>query len=100
MIVNDPDLLPLNPSDDSGKPKPPAPEEFNARVAESYDSIELLLAAREEAEQAEAKAKEAGETPLPFAKEAKQPEQNHGVSEAAKLQTTFNSGGLACDEDS
>ena len=47
------------------------PEEypdFAARVAESFDSVDLLIAARAEAEEAEARAKAAGETPLPFAK--------------------------------
>jgi twitching motility protein PilT len=100
MIVNDPDLLPLGPKDDSGKPKPPQPEDFNSRVAESYDSIESLLAAREEAEEAEAKAKAAGETLLPFVKEAKRQDDAAPTSDAAKKQLSFNTGGLASDEDS
>ena len=67
MIVNDPDLLPLNAVDTTPKAQPES--DFSARVSESYDSIEALLAAREEAEEAEAKAKLAGETLLPFSKD-------------------------------
>ena len=84
MINNNEDLLPLGSADiqnllsqssiyQSG-PVPSAhdtPEDFgdfSARVAETFDSVDLLLAARAEAEEAEARAKAAGETPLPFAK--------------------------------
>ena len=74
MIVNNEDLLPLG-----GASKPPfvpktADEDFGdftARVAETFDSVDLLLAARAEAEEAEEKAKAVGETKLPFLKEDK-----------------------------
>lgn len=95
MIVNDPDLLPINPDDSKKKAQPEG--DFAARVSESYDSIEALLAAREEAEQAEAKAKAAGETLLPFAKESKA--EKAGSKVGAKTQT-FTVGGSASDEDS
>ncbi len=79
MIQNSEDLLPLGSvgvqkSIYSDGPVPSAhdtPEDFgdfSARVAETFDSVDLLLAARAEAEEAEARAKAAGETPLPFAK--------------------------------
>ena len=78
MINNSEDLLPLG-SVSAGSiygntPVPSAhdtPEDFgdfSARVAETLDSVDLLLAARAEAEEAEARAKAAGETLLPFAK--------------------------------
>ena len=94
MIVNSEDLLPLNTGSavegktkgKSGGASAPAytpPEDdfgdFTARVAETFDSVDLLLAARAEAEEAEEKAKALGETPLPFVKEDKKREQ-----EAAK----------------
>ncbi len=77
MIINNEDLLPLN---DSSPSKPlfgikSADNDFGdftARVAETFDSVDLLLAARAEAEEAEEKAKAAGETKLPFLKEDRQ----------------------------
>jgi twitching motility protein PilT len=73
MILNNEDLLPLTAP--PARPAPPPADEdyggFSARVAESFDSVDLLLAARAEAEEAEARAKAAGETPLPFARESK-----------------------------
>ncbi len=78
MINNTEDLLPLGSGGMSSLygsgPVPSAhdtPEEFgdfSARVAETFDSVDLLIAARAEAEEAESRAKAAGETPLPFAK--------------------------------
>lgn len=79
MIQNTEDLLPLGSvgvqkSIYSGTPVPSphdTPEDygdFSARVAETFDSVDLLIAARAEAEEAEARAKAAGETALPFAK--------------------------------
>jgi len=96
MIVNDPDLLPLTPDDAKTKPQPES--DFSARVSESYDSIEALLAAREEAEEAEAKAKLGGETLLPFAKEPPKPQQSTPQS-GPKMQN-FTVGGDADDMDS
>jgi len=106
MIVNDPDLLPLNPPGDDGKQKAQQDGDFAARVSESYDSIELLLAAREEAVEAETKAKAAGETLLPFVKEDQRQAQNGfssgggGLTDAARKQTTFTAVGSADDADS
>ena len=82
MIQNTEDLLPLGSIglqnaakslyDDGPVPSPhDTPEDFgdfSARVAETFDSVDLLIAARAEAEEAEARAKAAGETSLPFAK--------------------------------
>ena len=79
MIQNNEDLLPLGSvgvqtSIYSDAPVPSAHDtpddfgDFSARVAETFDSVDLLIAARAEAEEAEARAKAAGETPLPFAK--------------------------------
>ena len=79
MIQNTEDLLPLGGvglqnSIYSDAPVPSAYDtpddfgDFSARVAETFDSVDLLIAARAEAEEAEARAKAAGETPLPFAK--------------------------------
>ena len=82
-MINNEDLLPLGSGGLSSLyqsgPVPSAhdtPEDFkaeelgdfSARVAETFDSVDLLIAARAEAEEAEARAKAAGETPLPFAK--------------------------------
>ena len=77
MIANNQDdLLPLgalaeNPSAGPGAPGRGTDDSFAARVADTFDSVELLLAARAEAEQAEAAAKAQGETKLPFAREGK-----------------------------
>ncbi len=78
MIQNSEDLLPLGSvgtqSIYATGPVPSAHDtpddfgDFSARVAETFDSVDLLIAARAEAEEAEARAKAAGETPLPFAK--------------------------------
>jgi twitching motility protein PilT len=84
--------------------------DFAARVAETFDSVDLLIAARAEAEEAEARAKAAGETPLPFAKKGY--DQNSAKSRSApdisagtggKLNSLFqsiSSGGTGLDQDS
>ena len=82
MIQNNEDLLPLGSvgteSIYRSGPVPSAHDtpddfgDFSARIAETLDSVDLLLAARAEAEEAEAQAKAAGETPLPFAKKGYQ----------------------------
>lgn len=119
MIVNSEDLLPLNTGNGTqGKSAPPAytpaytpPEDdfgdFTARVAETFDSVDLLLAARAEAEEAEAKAKALGETPLPFVKEDKKREQQAmkaGGGMSGKPQgvilKSFTVGGAADDDES
>ena len=83
MIVNDGDLLPLGarPATAAKAPPGPEPDMFSTRVAETYDSIELLLAARAEAEEAETQAKQVPETVLPYVKEDKKKakhEEPHG----------------------
>ena len=114
MIVNNEDLLPLD-GGGSGKSVPATytpPEEdfgFAARVAETFDSVDLLLAARAEAEEAETKAKAQGETPLPFVKDDKKREQQaakaggapgtDGRPEGLRMKT-FTLGGAASDDES
>ena len=110
MIMNNEDLLPLT-AHKNGRPgtaKVAAPPEdemdsFSARVADTFDSVDLLLAARAEAEEAESKAKAIGETVLPFVKEdrkaaarSSQPE----VSPAGILRNKFTLGGTADDDES
>ena len=97
MIVNNTDdLLPLG-----AKPAaPPAPEDnpFAVRVADTFDSVELLLAARIEAEAAEARAAAQPETKLPFARETQAgPTPQAG---AALSGNGFAAAAPACDEDS
>ena len=114
MIVNNEDLLPLTrqrrkaaadavaytpPEDDFG--------DFTARVAETFDSVDLLLAARAEAEEAEAKAKALGETPLPFVKEDKKRRaagrpgrRRQSGKPAGLLMTSFTLAGAAADDES
>ncbi len=118
MIVNNEDLLPLN-SGSSGNGKssggsapgaytPPEEDfgDFAARVAETFDSVDLLLSARAEAEAAEAKAKAAGETPLPFIQEDKKREQQAAKAEAAGVKPggltlkSFTLAGAASDDES
>ena len=83
--------------------------DFTARVAETFDSVDLLLAARAEAEEAEAKAKALGETPLPFVKEDKKREQQAAKAGGAPgagerpgglRMKTFTLGGAAADDES
>lgn len=118
MIVNNEDLLPLNGSGNghSGNAGSQAnnsvaaytpPEEdfgdFAARVAETFDSVDLLLAARAEAEEAESKAKAAGETPLPFVQEDKKAAKADAAipgKPAGLLMKTFTIGGSADDDES
>ncbi|MDQ2799118.1 MAG: Flp pilus assembly complex ATPase component TadA, partial [Armatimonadota bacterium] len=77
MIFNDSDLLPLIAEAEKARPKPAeakpaeASDGFAAQIADTFDSVELLLAARAEAEEAENKAKSGGETALPFLREDK-----------------------------
>ena len=117
MIVNNEDLLPLDTGalgKSSGKSTPSAytpPEDdfgdYTARVAETFDSVDLLLAARAEAEEAEAKAKALGETPLPFVKEDKKREQQaakaganmSGRPDGLRMKT-FTVAGAASDDES
>lgn len=100
MINNSEDLLPLggiglqNSLYQSG-PVPSADQtpddfgDFAARVAETFDSVDLLIAARAEAEEAEARAKAKGETPLPFAK--------NGYKAPAPAPTSTGTGGKLDD---
>jgi len=110
MIMNNEDLLPLTAHKNgrSGPVKITAPPEdeidsFSARVADTFDSVDLLLAARAEAEEAESKAKAIGETILPFVKEdrkaaarSSQPE----VTPEGILRNRFTLGGTADDDES
>ena len=111
MIMNNEDLLPLsshtNGRNVTAKVAPPPDDDdrsdFTARVAETFDSVDLLLAARAEAEDAETRAKEAGETALPYVKGdrkaaagAAQPDQTpEGIA-----RNKFTLGGIADDDES
>lgn len=102
MIVNDGDLLPLG----SASPKAASEagleesEFFTSQVAETFDSIELLLAARAEAEEAEAKAKAQPETVLPFVKEDKKKKAEKAEEPSTKPAQAFTVAGTADDADS
>lgn len=104
MIVNNQDdLLPLGalaekPSAGPGASGRSADDMFAARVADTFDSVELLLAARAEAEQAEAAAKAQGETKLPFAREERP--KSGVVGHVAAGGGGFTPAGAARDEDS
>jgi twitching motility protein PilT len=125
MIVNNEDLLPLSgsrgpmsgsrgPSSPAQGPSPAsqsADEDFGsvaAQVAETFDSVDLLLAARAEAEEAETKAKAAGETPLPFVEEDKKAAKlaavglKPGVAKRPEglILKSFTIGGSASDDES
>ncbi len=100
MFANDDDLLPL------GAIKPAASgrtgEEdnvFASQLADTFDSVDLLLAARAEAEAAEAAAKARGETPLPFAKKAP-PAASPGSIASGFTSHSFGAGASAHDSDS
>ena len=115
MINNNEDLLPLGSvgvqsSIYQSGPVPSATDtpddfgDFAARVAETFDSVDMLIAARAEADAAEARAKAAGETPLPFAKTGgKSPDFKASVGPSGKrepLPRSFSVGGAAQEEDS
>jgi twitching motility protein PilT len=118
MIVNNEDLLPLSGNrGPSSRPQGPSPasqaaEEdfgsFAAQVAETFDSVDLLLAARAEAEEAETKAKAAGETPLPFVEEDKKAAKlaaaalKPGATKRPEglILKSFTIGGSASDDES
>ena len=116
MIQNNEDLLPLGSvglqqSIYSDAPVPSAHDtpddfgDFSARVAETFDSVDLLIAARAEAEEAEARAKAAGETPLPFAKNGYQakPAVDISAGTGGKLSGLLHSlspGGVGADAES
>ncbi len=116
MIQNTEDLLPLGSVGTQSiyqtGPVPSAhdtPDDFGdfaARVAETFDSVDLLIAARAEAEEAEARAKAAGETPLPFAKKGyvapAKPTANPAAGTGGKLNGLFQSltPGMGADQES
>ena len=107
MIMNNEDLLPLSSPSNSRhttvKAAPPEDDmgDFTARVAETFDSVDLLLAARAEAEEAEAQAKATGETVLPFVKEDRKAVGKDTPPGAADgLQNRFTLGGIASDDES
>ncbi len=100
MFANDDDLLPL------GTRKPAASarqgEEdnmFASQLADTFDSVDLLLAARAEAEAAEAAARARGETPLPFAKPSRAG-QGEGAAASGFASHSFGMGASALDGDS
>jgi len=105
MIVNNTDdLLPLGAGKESAASKDPN-DFLAARVAETFDSVELLMAARAEAELAEARAKSQPETPLPFAQEQKAAKPPPAAATASSSPAPASSGGYAPatsaqDEDS
>ena len=80
------------------------PRYFAARVAETFDSVELLLAARAEAEEAEAQAKAQPETALPFAKEDKKaapmPTAPGGATGGSRQRRSRVAGAARDDDDS
>ena len=116
MIQNNEDLLPLGSagvqkSIYSDSPVPSAHDtpddfgDFSARVAETFDSVDLLLAARAEAEEAEARAKAAGETPLPFAKKGYQAKPAVDISagtggKLSGLLGSLSAGGVGLEAES
>lgn len=116
MIQNNEDLLPLGSVgvqnsiySDAPVPSPhDTPDDFgdfSARVAETFDSVDLLLAARADAEEAEARAKAAGETPLPFAKKGYQAKPAVDISagtggKLSGLLQSLPSGGFGADAES
>ncbi len=115
MIQNNEDLLPLGSvstqSIYSHAPIPSAHDtpddfgDFSARVAETFDSVDLLIAARAEAEEAEARAKAAGETLLPFAQKGYQakPAVDISAGTGGKLSSLLQSlspGGVGADAES
>jgi twitching motility protein PilT len=106
MIVNNTDdLLPLGAGKESGSPKDQN-EFLAARVAETFDSVELLMAARAEAELAEARAKSLPETPLPFVQEHKAAKSPPAAAPTSVSHAPLSPGGgyapatSARDEDS
>lgn len=110
MIVNNSDdLLPLGAGSKNGsesgraeKPpsRPPGDDDyFAAQVAESFDSVELLLAARAEAEVAENEAKAKPETKLPYARDEK-PKSGTSAGFESRQPSNFVPATSALDEDS
>ena len=104
MIVNDGELLPLGSQGAKPGTKPaaePEPDMFSTQITEAFDSVDLLLAARAEAEVAEALAKSLPETPLPFAKEdRKKGGADPPRADGAGPRRSFSVAGAARDEDS
>ncbi len=100
MFINNDDLLPLGASRPAlSGPPGDADNVFASQLSDTFDSVDLLLAARAEAEAAEAAAKARGETPLPFAKGARE-SPSPGVTASGFASQTFGGGGSALDSDS
>ncbi len=100
MFVNDDDLLPLGASSHAASGQPGDEDNvFASHLADTFDSVDLLLAARAEAEAAEAAAKARGETPLPFAKGSSAP-ASPGVTASGFTSQSYGMGGSALDSDS
>lgn len=100
MFVNNDDLLPLGASDPAASGLPGGEDNvFASQLADTFDSVDLLLAARAEAEAAEASAKARGETPLPFAREGRDGASPVAAASGFASQN-FGVGGSALDSDS
>lgn len=100
MIVNDGDLQPLNINRATECASASANEDIEpitVQMDEIDDSVPRLLIARAEAEEAEARAKAAGETILPYPKQ-KASKKTH--LEEVKPPSTYTSDGNADDTDS
>ena len=110
MIMNNEDLLPLNsngrqPGEAAGTSPLEEAGDFASIIAGTFDSVDLLMAARAEADEAEARAIAKGETALPFVKEDRKAASRAGASSEIGraegiLRNTFTIGGSAADEDS
>ena len=104
MIMNNEDLLPLIPiAPPATRPRDDDSGQFSSQVAETFDSVDLLLAARAEAEEAEAKATAQAETPLPFVQDDKKngaKPSDVGNGKASNQFGKFTLGGAASDDES
>ena len=107
MIINNEDLLPLSSSNGNGHGAASAVKtadadfgDFTSRVADTFDSVELLLAARAEAEEAEEQAKKLPQTPLPYLKEDKKAADRPTAGGESLQKKSYTLGGAADDSDS
>ena len=104
MFTNNDDLLPLGAARPAPKPDAATPADpdadsnsFNAQIADAYDSIDLLLSARAEAEAAE---KSRAETPLPYARDDKMPGTTSATPSSPFARSQPSAYGSADDADS
>ncbi len=100
MFVNNDDLLPLGVSGPAASGQTAGEDNiFASQLADTFDSVDLLLAARAEAEAAEAAAKARGETPLPFGRGGRD-SGSPGATASGFNSQSFGVGGSALDSDS